>query len=428
MMRFWGEEKKRYAKTKAFWQGKVTMLHFGILGEKLSHSYSPMIHRLLGDYAYDVFEKSPDEVGTFLRSGSFDGFNVTIPYKKTVYEQMDVVSDAAKEIGSVNTVVRMADGRLFGDNTDVYGFRRMVEKTGVSLSGKKVLVLGSGGASVAVQYVLRQLQARTVVISRKGPDNYGNLQKHADAFAIVNTTPLGMYPKNGENPVNLADFPACRLVLDLIYNPARTALLLQAEELGIPYENGLYMLVAQAKRASELFTETSIADSEIDRIYGIMCRDLQSIILIGMPGCGKSTVAKKLGDLMGRPVLDTDEEFTKRYNKSPEEVIRSDGEETFRRMETEVLRETASRSGVILSTGGGVVTREENYPLLHQNGVIIWLKRDTECLETAHRPLSQAVGTAELYREREPLYEAFSDYALQVTEHTAEEIVSFLRK
>ena len=398
-------------------------MYCGVLGEKLGHSYSPMIHRMLGDYAYEIIEKNPEEVGNFIKSGIFDGLNVTIPYKKTVFPYMDSVSDAAKEVGSINTIVRK-NGLLYGDNTDVYGFRKMAEKTGISLCGRKVLVLGSGGASVAVQYVLRQMDALPVVISRAGENHYGNLDRHADAYAIVNTTPVGMYPKNGESPVDLAMFPSCRLVLDIVYNPARTALLLQAEKLGIPYENGLYMLVAQAKRASELFMEKDIADSEIDRIYGALSKKLQNIVLIGMPGCGKSTVANRLGELTGRKVVDSDGEFTARYARTPEEVIRTDGEEVFRRMETAVLKDLGSLSGVIIATGGGVVTREENYPLLHQNGTIIWLQRDIAQLDCNHRPISQATGTAELYRVREPLYRRFADRIVSVSENTAEEILN----
>lgn len=399
------------------------MLRCGLLGEKLGHSYSPAIHRMLGDYSYEIIEKSPEEVKEFIKSGTFDGLNVTIPYKKMVFPYMNAVSEAAREVGSINTIVRRADGTLNGYNTDVYGFRKMADKTGISLAGQKVLVLGSGGASVSVQYVLRNMGACPVVISRSGPDNYNNFEKHTDAFAIVNTTPLGMYPKNGESPVDLLDFPACKVVLDIVYNPARTALLMQAEKLGIPYENGLYMLVAQAKRASELFTDTQISDSEIDRIYGTLSRELQNIVLIGMPGCGKSTVANRLGELTGRKVMDSDAEFTKRYGRTPEEVIRTDGEETFRRMETEILRELGVLSGTILSTGGGVVTREENYPLLHQNGTIIWLQRDIETLGSEHRPISQTTGVRELYRIREPLYRRFADRIVSVTNHTAEEIL-----
>ena len=270
------------------------MLTCGLLGEHLSHSFSPAIHALLGEYTYQLFEKAPESVGRFLSEDGWDGLNVTIPYKKAVIPNLHALGDAAAAIGSVNTIVRRPDGTLFGDNTDAYGFRKMLARSGIPVSNLKVLVLGNGGAAASVLYVLQSLGAKPVVISRKGSDNYENLEKHADAEVIVNTTPLGMYPNNGESAVSLSHFPKCKGVLDLIYNPARTALLLDAESRGISFENGLYMLVAQAKRSAELFTGQEIADSEIDRIYGILSKRLTNIVLIGMPGCGKSTVAKRL--------------------------------------------------------------------------------------------------------------------------------------
>ncbi len=404
------------------------MLHCGLLGEKLGHSYSPAIHNMLGEYEYRLYEQAPDAVEAFLREGEWNGLNVTIPYKKTVFPYMDTVGEAAKEIGSINTIVKDADGKLHGDNTDVYGFEKMLLRSGIPVRDRKVLVLGSGGASVAVLYVLRKLGALPVVISRKGPDNYENLAKHADAAAIVNTTPVGMYPKNGESPIDLRLFPECKGVLDLIYNPSRTAFLLQAEELGLPYENGLYMLVAQAKRASELFTGKAIADEEIDRIYRSLSLRLSNIVLVGMPGCGKSTVAAKLSELTGRPVLDSDTEFTTRYGVTPEEVIMTKGEPEFRKMETEILRSVGAQSGAIIATGGGVVTRPENYPLLHQNGVIVWLKRDISVLDTSHRPLSQQNKLADLYAVRKPMYEAFADISADVDDDTAQTILEKLTK
>lgn len=404
------------------------MLTCGLLGEHLLHSFSPAIHAMLGDYSYSLFEQAPEQVETFLKNGKWDGLNVTIPYKKTVIPVLDSLGEAAAAIGSVNTIVRKPDGTLYGDNTDAYGFRKMIKHSGISVENRKVLVLGNGGAAASVLYVLNGLGAEPVVISRKGPDNYDNLEKHADAEGIVNTTPLGMYPNNGESAVSLSHFPKCKGVLDLIYNPARTALLLDAESRGIPYENGLYMLVAQAKRSAELFTGQVIDDAEIDRIYGILSKRLMNIVLIGMPGCGKSTVAKQLGLRTGRTVLDADEAFGKRYGMTPEEVINTKGEPEFRCMETEVLRELGKQSGIVLSTGGGAVTREENYPLLHQNGVIFLLQRDIAALETAHRPLSQKRTPAELYAEREPMYRRFADFTEPVTDDTADRILDRMEK
>lgn len=403
------------------------MLECGLLGEKLGHSYSPAIHNMLGGYSYRLFERKPAEVEDFLRNGQWNGLNVTIPYKKTVFPYMDSVSDAAQAVGSINTIVKKPDGAMFGDNTDVYGFREMLRHSGIRISGAKVLVLGSGGASAAVTYVLRSEGAIPVIISRSGENNYDNLALHADAEVIVNTTPLGMYPNNGASAVDLTCFPKCRGVLDVVYNPARTALLLQAEKLGIAAENGLYMLVAQAARSSERFTGIPVPGEKTEAIYRTLSGSLQNLILIGMPGCGKSTVARKLGELTGRRVLDSDEAITKHYHATPEELIRTKGEAAFRDMEHEVLTELGKESGAIISTGGGAVTRKDNYPALHQNGIILWLRRDVEQLATDHRPLSQQTSPAKLYAIRRPMYEAFADRSYEVEEQTAERILEELQ-
>ena len=381
----------------------------GLLGRRLGHSYSPMLHALLGDYEYLLYEREPDEVEDFIRRGAWDAINVTIPYKKTVVPFLDQLSEGARALGSVNTIVRRADGTLFGDNTDVFGFTYMLRRSGVNPAGKKALVLGSGGASVTVQSVLRGLGAQVVVISRTGADNYGNLSRHRDARLIVNATPVGMYPNNGVSPVDLAAFPACEGALDLIYNPARTAFLLQAEALGIPHENGLSMLAAQAKRASELFTGKSLPDEDVERSIRAVEHTLQNIVLIGMPGCGKSTLARLLGERLNRPVVELDRLIEETAGIPIPEIFAAQGESGFRALETQALREAGKRSGAILSTGGGCVTRPENYPLLHQNGRIVWLRRDVSLLPTAGRPLSQARSPEVIYRERRPLYERFAD-------------------
>ena len=381
----------------------------GLLGRKLGHSYSPMLHALLGDYEYLLYEREPDEVEGFIRSGAWDAINVTIPYKKTVVPFLDELSEGARALGSVNTIVRRPDGTLFGDNTDVFGFTYMLRRSGVNPAGKKALVLGSGGASVTVQSVLRGLGAQVVVVSRSGADNYDNLSRHRDARLIVNATPVGMYPNNGISPIDLAAFPACEGALDLIYNPARTAFLLQAEALGIPHENGLSMLAAQAKRASELFTGKSLPDEDVERSIRAVEHTLQNIVLIGMPGCGKSTLARLLGERLNRPVVELDRLIEETAGLSIPEIFAAQGEFGFRALETQALREAGKRSGAILSTGGGCVTRPENYPLLHQNGRIVWLRRDVSLLPTAGRPLSQARSPEVIYRERRPLYERFAD-------------------
>lgn len=381
----------------------------GLLGRKLGHSYSPQIHGLLGDYSYALFEKEPEALADFLKHGDFTGINVTIPYKKDVIPYLDELSPAAKKIGSVNTIVRRADGSLFGHNSDYYGFVSLVKHSAVVVKGKKVLVLGSGGTSSMVVTALTDLGAAPIVISRSGENNYSNLHRHADASVIVNATPVGMYPNTGVSPIDLSVFPKLEGVLDVIYNPARTQLLLDAQMLGIPHANGLWMLVAQAKEAAEYFTGTALPDSCIGRIHRILTHEMKNIVLLGMPGCGKSTVGTLLAQKLGRSFADADEEIIRLAGKSIPQIFAEDGEEAFRKWETDALRQLGKQSGLVVATGGGCVTRQRNYPLLHQNGFLVWLERDLELLPTNGRPLSQANRLSEMYAARKPMYEAFAD-------------------
>lgn len=386
------------------------MLKCGLLGEKLGHSYSPQIHSMLADYEYKLFEKSPEELEDFLKSGEFDGLNVTIPYKKSVMPYCAELSPTAAQIGSVNTIVRRSDGSLYGDNTDAFGFENLIVHNGIEVKGKKALVLGTGGASVTAQAVLKNLGAsEVVVISRKGEDNDENIVKHADAEIIANTTPVGMYPNNGKAAVDLAQFPKLSGVLDVVYNPARTALLLQAEKLGIPCAGGLYMLVSQAKRSCELFTGKSIPDSEIDRIERVLSHQMQNIVIIGMPGSGKTAVSTMLAERLGRKIFDTDTIVSEKAGMTIPEIFAAQGEAGFRKLETESTAEVGKLSGNIISTGGGVVTIADNYELLHQNGVIVWIERDTNKLARDGRPISLSSDLYELYAARLPLYERFAD-------------------
>lgn len=386
------------------------MLKCGLLGEKLGHSYSPQIHSMLADYEYKLFEKSPEELEDFLKSGEFDGLNVTIPYKKSVMPYCAELSPTAAQIGSVNTIVRRSDGSLYGDNTDAFGFENLIVHNGIEVKGKKALVLGTGGASVTAQAVLKNLGAsEVVVISRKGEDNYENIAKHADAEIIANTTPVGMYPNNGKAAVDLTQFPKLSGVLDVVYNPARTALLLQAEKLCIPCAGGLYMLVSQAKRSCELFTGKSIPDSEIDRIERVLSHQMQNIVIIGMPGSGKTAVSTMLAERLGRKIFDTDTIVSEKAGMTIPEIFAAQGEAGFRKLETEATAEVGKLSGNIISTGGGVVTVADNYELLHQNGVIVWIERDTNKLARDGRPISLSSNLNELYAARLPLYERFAD-------------------
>ena len=402
----------------------------GLLGEPLTHSYSPQIHALLGDYSYELFEVAPEKLGEFLQAGEFDGLNVTIPYKRAVIPYCAELSAAAREMGSVNTLLRRPDGTLYGDNTDLDGFRWLLARGGGIRPGEKALVLGTGGASQTVQAVLRAAGAEVAVLSRRGESNYATLPRHADARLVVNATPVGMYPNNGARLIDLAQLPQCRCVLDLIYNPARTRLLLDAAARGIRCENGLSMLVAQAKRAAELFTGRDIPDAACTDILRRMEAQMHNLILVGMPGSGKTTVGSLLAVSLGRPFYDADGEIEKKLGCSIPAFFAQRGEAAFRAVETEVLAELGKRSGCVIATGGGCVTRGENYDLLHQNGEIIWLRRSLTELPVEGRPVSQSRSLPELYREREPAYRRFADFCVEneATPEAAVEKIKELRR
>ena len=401
----------------------------GLLGGKLGHSYSPQIHAELGDYKYRLFERAPEELDAFFADRSWTGVNVTIPYKRAAMKYCDVISERALRIGCVNTVVREADGLVHGYNTDYDGFLGLVNRAGYIPRGKKALILGSGGASLTAQCVLGELGAEVVVVSRSGADNYENVYSHTDAALIVNATPVGMYPNTGRAAVDLRQFPQCAGVLDIVYNPARTALLLQAESLGIPCAGGLYMLVAQAKRSCEVFTDTVIDDAEILRIHRLLRQEMENIVLIGMPGSGKSTIAALLAEWLHRPVLDSDAQVVETAGMSIPDIFAAGGEDAFRARETAALAELGKRSGAVLATGGGSICREENYPLLHQNGTIFWLQRDLARLPKDGRPISQRSDLAALYAQRAPLYARFADAVIDnngTPEETVRKILEVL--
>lgn len=403
-------------------------MNCGLLGRKLSHSYSPRIHSLLGNYSYHLYEKEPQDLEQFLKQGDFTGINVTIPYKKAVIPYLDQLSPIAKKLGAVNTIVRRPNGTLYGHNTDHFGFQTMVTASGLSVSGKKALVLGSGGASNTAAAVLNELGANVVVISRTGENNYQNLEKHADAALIVNTTPVGMYPETGTSPVDISSFPELEGVLDVIYNPARTQLLLEAERRGLVVMNGLLMLVAQAKEAAECFTGEAISNEKIIEIHHILSKQMQNMILIGMPGCGKSTIGRLLAEQSGKQLVDADAEIIRLAGKSIPDIFAQDGEDTFRELETKVLQQLGSRSGLVIATGGGCVTQERNYPLLHQNGKIFWIRRNLDQLPTDGRPLSQSGKLEQMYAKRKLLYQSFADITAENNGTPQEAAASILKK
>ena len=389
-------------------------MEYGLIGERLGHSHSPKIHGLLADYDYQLREISPEELPAFLEARNFRGLNVTIPYKKTVLPWCDALGEGARRIGCVNTLVRRPDGTLFGDNTDYYGFCTTLRRGGVDPKGRHCLVLGSGGTSLTATKALEDLGAASVErVSRSGTLNYENVYDRTDAEIIVNTTPVGMFPNNGNATVDLSRFPHLKGVADVVYNPLKTAFLLQAEALGIPHAGGLPMLVAQAKRAAELFTGEEISDEKMESVLRQVKADVTNLVLIGMPGSGKSTLGRLAAELLARPFLDADSFIVERAGMSIPEIFEKEGEEGFRKRETEALAELGKRSGVVIATGGGAVLRSENLPLLRQNGWICRLRRPVEELPLEGRPLSASPQRLkEMEAEREPYYAAAADWVL----------------
>lgn len=392
---------------------------FGLLGRKLGHSLSPQIHEKLGDYAYDLFCREPEELDEFFSDTSLKGYNVTIPYKVDAFKACDELSERAKKIGSVNTCIRRPDGTLYGDNTDYFGFSYMAKKAKADFRDKKVLVLGSGGASLTVQIVARDEGAReVVVVSRTGENNYGNIHLHYDADIIVNTTPVGMFPDNGKRLINLSEFRNCTSVLDLIYNPLKTSILLDAEELGINFSNGLVMLVAQAVKSAEQFIEKEIPEEKIDEVYESLLNDRKNILLVGMPGSGKSTIGKMLAEKLNRGFLDTDEMIVEKEGVSIPEIFAEKGEEYFRNVETECVKEAGKKMGLVIATGGGAILRKENRDAMRENSIVVFLERDILSLATEGRPLSSSEEKLRKMQEiRTPIYKEVSDFTVKTNDN-----------
>lgn len=384
-----------------------------LIAKKLSHSFSKPIHNELADYSYEYKELAENEVGEFLRKKEFAGLNVTIPYKQTVMEYMDQISPEATRIGAVNTVLNKNE-RLIGYNTDYYGFSYQIKETGAVIKGKDAVILGTGGAAKTVVCVLSDMGAKSVRTVTSAEIKAGNMENYYDAQIIVNATPVGMYPETGKSPIDINGFKKCEAVLDLIYNPSKTKLILDAEKKGIKTANGLGMLVAQAKKACEIFTDKEIPDSEIARIKNIIEKNTKNIVLVGMPGSGKSTVGRYLAEMLDREIYDSDEEIS-RKGEPPAEIIEKYGEEHFRRIETQTLSEICKKSGCVIATGGGAVTREENYDIIHQNGTVVFIDREIERLSTNGRPLSQGgiEKLRQMYEIRYPLYKKFSHFSVK---------------
>ena len=388
------------------------MERFGLIGYPLKHSFSPKIHKRLGSWPYELHPLQPEELGPFLQAGEFSGLNVTLPYKTAVIPYCTELSPIAQRIGSVNTLLRRPDGTLYGHNTDYDGLRGLLEQTGLAreFMGRKVLVLGSGGASLTARTVAQDFGAgEVVVISRSGPDHYGNLDRHADARFILNTTPVGMYPNTGKAPLDLKLFPLCRGVCDIVYNPARTQLMLDAQQLDIPAVGGLGMLVGQAKAAAELFLGKTLERGLAAAITREIRNETENMVLIGMPGCGKSTVGRALADRTGRRLVDIDQELEQELGCAIPDFFAQKGEAAFRQAESEMLARFCRESGLVIACGGGAVTVPENIDVMRQNGRLVYLRRPLEELPTEGRPVSQSRPLEELFAQRRPLYESAAD-------------------
>lgn len=400
------------------------MMKCGLLGKTLGHSFSPQIHAMLADYSYKLFEKSEDEIEDFMKNGDWDALNVTIPYKKAVIPYLSEISERAKKIGAVNTLKRK-DGGIFGDNTDYYGFEYLIEKGKIDIAGKKVLIFGAGGASATAYAVLTDKGAKSVTVVSHENNTGDFLSRHSDAQVIVNTTPVGMYPKNGASPVDLSLFPRLSGVIDMIYNPSVTELIFDAKERGIPCISGLPMLAAQAKEACEIFTGKKIDDAETDRITQALKKETANIVLIGMPGCGKSTIGREIALRTNREFIDCDAEIERAARMSIPEIFSKYGEEKFRETESKICAEAGKKSGAVIATGGGVVTRRKNYRYLKQNSTVILIKRDISLLPSEGRPVSQAKGLRKLEAERKELYNSFADVIFEAhgVKETAKEII-----
>ena len=411
-------------------------MRYGCLGEKLKHSFSKEIHSKLADYEYELIEVARDKLDTFMKARDFAGINVTIPYKEAVIPYLDFVDEAALRIGAVNTVVNK-DGKLYGYNTDFYGMSKLMEKIAPK-SFDKVVILGSGGTAKTAFAVAQSLGAKEIYkVSRKGKDGavtYEELyEKHTDATVIINTTPVGMYPDIFSCPVDIARFTKLSGVLDAVYNPLCTPLVIAAKKRGISAEGGLYMLVAQAVRASEIFTDTTYSGNALRSVFWQMQKMKENIVLTGMPGAGKTTVGRLLSDMTGRELVDTDELIAELEGESISEIFQSRGEKGFRDAETKAIRQASALTGVIIATGGGAILREENVDALRENGRVYFIDRPLDrILPTDDRPLSSTRETLiQRYNERYYIYCTTCDKHIKAActaEKVAEKILTEFAK
>ena len=387
-------------------------MKYCLLGEKLGHSYSKIIHTKLG-LDYSLVELNSDELTKFLLSPEYDGFNVTIPYKKTVMPFMSEISSTARLAGAVNTVVNK-NGKLYGYNTDVDGMNYMLNKVGVNVTGKVVMILGSGGTSNTAGALCKRENAKAYyIVSRTGEVNYDNCYNYQDTQIIINTTPVGMFPNVENKPIDLSKFSNLIGVIDCVYNPKTTELLSQAKSLNIAHNGGLDMLVKQAILAYEIWKENKQSDAITQKIVSEIDYETKNIVLSGMPSSGKSTLGKMLAKTLNKDFYDSDDEITKTYGKTPAEIIENDGEEKFRLLESAVIKDLSLKRGAIIALGGGAILKDINVKNLKRNGVVCYIKRNLDLLVSKNRPLSQKCGIENLYNQRKSIYESTCDYIVE---------------
>lgn len=390
-------------------------MKYGLIGKPLGHSFSREIHALIADYDYRLFEIDEDELPRFFQERDFSGINVTIPYKQAVIPFLDEISDEAKKIGAVNTIVKK-EGKLFGFNTDFFGMRALIKSTGLDLENKTVLILGTGGTSKTAVEVSKSLGAKKIVkVSRKKSSDTvtydETYEKYSGADVIINTTPVGMFPNADKTPVDVKKFKKLQGVIDAVYNPLRTNFVLNAESIGAKGRGGLYMLVAQAVYASALFLDKPADESVIDKTYARILKEKRNIVLCGMPSSGKTTVGKEIAKVFGKKFIDTDDVVVEKRNESISDIFEKYGEGEFRKEERLAIEELSKENGLVIATGGGAVLDENNVRALRRNGVILFLDRSLENLvATADRPLSSDTEKLKnLFEKRYDVYKSCAD-------------------
>ena len=387
-------------------------MKYCLVGEKLGHSYSKIIHEKMG-YNYTLNEVSKQDICKFFTSNDYAGFNITIPYKIEILPYLYYISKSAKLIGAVNTVKNI-DGKLYGYNTDIGGMKYMLSRKGISLKDKVVMILGTGGTSNTCQTLCQEEGAKKIIIvGRNSKVNYSNCYDYLETQIIINTTPVGMSPNYDACPINLEKFSNLIGVFDCIYNPLNTLLIQNAKKLNLVCDTGLSMLVKQALLAQDIWSNNSHSDTLVEEIIKDLKKKTSNIVLIGMPSCGKSTIGKIIAEKFSLPFVDSDTEIEKVYGKSPKQIIEENGEEYFRDIESKVIKNITSTVGQVISVGGGAVIKQENQINLKRNGQVVYIKRNLELLNTENRPLSATKGLQTLYNERKEIYNSLADYIVE---------------